>query len=130
MTLSEYLHGLTGQKRIAGKHDCCTFPANWAIACGRPDPMKQWRGAYATDVEAEEIVADAGGLAGLFEMGMTAAGIPPVDGDPQEGDIAVITLLGEEAGAIFTGKRWAFVPERGLGFVSLDREHVACIWRP
>jgi len=92
--------------------------------------MAEWRGQYTTDVEAEEIIADAGGLAGLFATGMSLAGIPRTYDDPQEGDIAVISIDGEEAGAIFTGRRWAFVPERGWGAVSLDPSAILVRWRP
>jgi hypothetical protein len=129
MSLAEYLRSLEDRKRQAGIHDCVTLCADWAVSCGRADPMEPWRGAYFSEVEAEELIADAGGLRALFATGMEAAGIPSADG-PQSGDIGVVSLMGEEAGAIFTGKRWVFVPERGLGFVSLDAECIVGLWRP
>ncbi len=128
MTLAEYLLGLGGSARVAGKHDCCTFPANWAIACGGPDPMALWRGTYATEAEGEALISEAGGLAALFARGMEAADLVEVE-RPEEGDIGVVSLLGEEAGAIFTGKRWAFVADRGIACASLPREAVLKCWR-
>lgn len=130
MMLGPYLEELLGARRQAGIHDCCTLPANWAIACGRPDPMQRWRGTYLTDEEAERMIGDAGDLAMLFDVGMDDAGIREVS-DPECGDIGVVELLGHQAGAIFTGRRWAFVPAtRGLGFVSLDPGAVLRLWRP
>lgn len=130
MMLGEYLEKLLGAQRQSGIHDCCTFPANWAIACGRADPMQLWRGVYSTDEEAEAIIAEAGDLSLLFAIGMDEAGIREVS-DPETGDIGVIDLLGYQAGAIFTGRRWAFVPaSRGIGFVSIDSSSIIRIWRP
>lgn len=144
LTLGDYLEAAGHRRRSEGTHDCCTFPADWAVALGNPDPMAKWRGTYSTDEEAEHLIAEAarrgeglgrGGLEMLFAEGMWAAGIPEIhDGQPgpdfEPGDIAVVNLAGNEAGAIYTGKRWAFVPDRGLGFVSLEPECIARAWRP
>lgn len=126
--LGKWLEGNLGRRRVAGEWDCCAFPAAWSILLGTGDPMAEWRGQYSNDAEAELIVGRAGGLAGLFGKGLEAEGWQPVS-DPQAGDIGVIALLDEEAGAIYTGRRWAFVTERGLGFASLDREAISHIWR-
>lgn len=146
MTLGEYLEAAGHRRREAGVHDCCTFPADWAVLCGHADPMAKWRGTYATDEAAEELIAQAadsimgeslgrGGLEVLFADGMREAGIPEIyDGRPGPdflaGDIGVVNLAGNEAGAIFTGKRWAFVPDRGIAFASLDAECITRAWRP
>lgn len=148
-TLGDYLAAGGSRRRTAGAFDCCTFPADWAVLCGHPDPMAKWRGTYSTEAEAEDLIAAAadageglgrGGLEMLFKEGMWEAGIPEIDGSRNSGgdvpppfemgDIAVVNIAGNEAGAIFTGKRWAFVPDRGLGFVSLDRECIVRAWRP
>lgn len=131
--LGAYLERAGHMRRLAGVHDCCTFPADWAMLCGHADPMAAWRGVYDTDAAAERLIADAGGLAELFSEGMASAGIDellPWQCPDELGDIAVVTLLGHEAGAIYTGKRWAFVPDRGLGLVSLDRDCIVRAWRP
>lgn len=128
--LGEWLAAQGGRRREPGVWDCCAMPAEWAIECGRPDPMALWRGTYATDEEAEERIAEAGGLAALFAIGMDDAGIREV-ADPEMGDIGVISLGAHEAGALFTGRRWAFVPlGRGLTFSSLDLSSVLRVWRP
>jgi hypothetical protein len=147
LTLGEYLEAAGHRRRSEGVHDCCTFPSDWAVLLGNPDPMAKWRGTYSTDQEAEELIAAAadageglgrGGLEMLFAEGMWEAGIPEIDygpehtirTDPQAGDIGVLNLAGNEAGGIYTGKRWAFVPDRGIGFVSLDLDCIARAWRP
>lgn len=129
--LGEFLAERLAWPRRAGEWDCCAFPAAWAMACGFADPMAEYRGAYASEAEAEGILARAGGLAPLFGPGLVSVGAVPLEpsSDPRKGDIGIIDLLGNEAGAIYTGRRWAFVAERGLGFVSVERGHVSQIWR-
>ncbi|WP_313326223.1 DUF6950 family protein [Sphingobium yanoikuyae] len=113
--------------RAAGEWDCCAFPAAWAIANGWPDPMAAWRGEYGSEEEAQEIIDKAGGLANLFAIGMASAGITACD-TTTTGCIGVVNIGGHEAGAVFTGKRWAFVAERGLAYASIDPASVAALW--
>lgn len=137
--LGEYLQRAGSGRRQEGVHDCCTFPCDWVVLCGWPDPMAKWRGTYGSEVEADALIAQAaeygetvgmGGLLALFVDGFSEAGLPEVTGPFEAGDVGVVTLWGLEAGAIFTGKRWAFVPPRGLGCVSLDDECIVRAWRP
>lgn len=92
--------------------------------------MVAYRGAYDTDDEGEALTEQAGGLLVLFAPGMDAAGVPPATAPWQAGDVAVVSLLGQQAGAIYTGARWAFVAPRGLAFVSLDDDCVLQGWGP
>lgn len=128
MTLGDYLLEVGSKPRVAGAHDCATLPAGWAIVCGHPDPMAKWRG-YTSEAEAEELIAAAGGLVALFNEGLVEAGCPVVT-DPRAGDIGVVSMFGEEAGSIFTGRRWAFVADRGLTFATIGPEHISRVWRP
>ena len=126
--LGDFLALAGRRRRVAGSWDCCTFPAAWCIANGYPDPMIEWRGSYASEEDALDIARRGGGLATLFERGMAAAKIAPRLRAPQPGDVGVLSLAGHEAGAIFTGKRWAFVAERGLGFSSVEAGAVLAVW--
>lgn len=128
MDLGEFLAQAGRRRRSAGEWDCCAFPAAWAIANGYPDPMAHWRGAYETESEALDLISDAGGLVALFDCGMASAGISRREGEPQAGDIGVIKIGDLEAGAIFTGRRWALVAERGVGMASVAPEAVAAVW--
>jgi len=67
-------------------------------------------------------------LAIICDAGMAQAGIPERIGKPVSGDIGVLILGEHEAGAIFTGRRWAFVAERGLAFASVDPDCVLRKW--
>jgi len=127
--LGEWLREGLSRRREAGAWDCCAFPAAWSLAQGTADPMAAWRSSYSTDEGAEEILAREGGLAGIFGAGLESVGWQPHEGEPQAGDVGVIALLDDEAGAIYTGRRWAFVATRGLGFVSLEPEAISHIWR-
>lgn len=126
--LGAYLERVGGQTWKPGAHDCCAFPADWAIECGWPDPMAEWRGQYTTEDEALALIAEAGGLAELFRRGMASAGIP-LAAKAVAGDIAVIRLDDEhEAGAVFTGKRWTFAAVRGFAASSIDPAYISAIW--
>lgn len=122
LMLGDYLAEAARKRHAYGVHDCCTFPADWAVLCGWPDPMEHWRGGYVNDAPARD------GLSRLFAAGMDGAGIPRAP-EPVEGDIGVVTIFGHEAGAIFTGRRWALVAPRGMAFTSADPAIVQMIWR-
>lgn len=122
MTLGEYLTNAARKKHVYSVHDCCTFPADWAVLNGWPDPMADWRAGYIDASPAHD------GLLSLFTTGMDGAGIPRTT-DAVEGDVGVINVFGHEAGAVFTGKRWALVAPRGMAFTTADPSIVQRIWR-
>jgi hypothetical protein len=126
--LGAFLLDLGSERRQLGVHDCCTMPCDWAVLNGWPDPMATWRGAYSTAEEAEAFIADAGGLLALFERGFDGAGIPRREGPASIGDVGVLRIGDLEAGSICTGKRWAFIGERGIGMASVDPDAVAATW--
>ena len=126
--LGEHLRTLGGRKREPGVFDCVTLPADWAMANGYPDPMAHRRGVYDSEEQAQALISDAGGLVTLFDQFLGNVGITERADEPQTGDIGVVTIRSDEAGAIFTGQRWALVGERGLIFVTLDRSAVAKVW--
>lgn len=126
--LGEWLLAQGGRKREAGVWDCVTMQAEWCVANGWPDPMEDWRGSYDSEDVGLAFVRDAGGMVALFDCAMVGAGVPRRDGDPQIGDVGVLSIQGHEAGAIFTGKRWAFVANRGLGFASVHPDCICAVW--
>lgn len=122
VTLGEYLAAAARRKYALGTWDCAVFPADWVVMNGYPDPLAEWRGQYATDDVGES------GLIDLFADGADAAGLIGTD-EPREGDVGVISMLGQQAGGIFTGRRWAVVAPRGLACTSLEAECVLKAWR-
>lgn len=127
--LGLFLEEAGSRKREPGIWDCCTMPAEWTMACGHPDPMAEWRGMYATEHEGERLMAEAGGLHQLYLRGFASIGLGLCRELWAEGDVGIVRVLGHEAGAVFTGKRWALVADRGLAFVSLDPADVTHVWR-
>lgn len=130
MTLAEYLELSIREPWEWGLSDCSTFPADWILALTGIDPMDEWRGAYASEGEANDIIAEAGSLTDLF-----GRGIDPIwqrCDEPTEGCVGVIVLRGEdgreiEVGAIHTGRRWAVRSPRGLAMLT-EPLGVRAIW--
>lgn len=115
------------RRRKAGEWDCAAICAEWCVANGLPDPMAHWRGAYDSEEDGVALAEKAGGLAALFDAGLSSIGVSRSK-DPRAGDIGVLSIDGHQSGAIFTGKRWAFVLDRGIGFASVEPEAVVASW--
>lgn len=116
--LSAYIRAAASRQFDWGAHDCCTFPGDWVIACRGDDPVERWRGSYASQDEALELIDDAGGLATLWDIGLRAIGIHPCDGAPLPGDVGLVAVSGEHGpavhGGICTGRRWTFLGTQGV----------------
>jgi len=103
--------------------NCSTLAADWCLALGHPDFAAAWR--EITDPIECEVTAQAGLLA-LWDIGIGDR-LPAVT-DLEPGDIAVVALGPIEAGAIWTGERFAIRTQRGLHFT--DSLTVLKAWRP
>lgn len=128
MTLADYLKSNLARPRVAGVWDCCMLPADWLVASGRGDPVPDLRGAYDTEAAGLELVGPVGVFAAerFAALGLSRVG---EDAPLECGDVGVLSVAGLELGAIFTGSRWAFVAEKGLGFITISRRHVVGAWR-
>lgn len=123
MTLGEFLLSVS---RHRGPWNCSTMPADWCLAHGYPDFAAKWRGI----TEPAECEAIAGGdLLSLWDEGIGDA-LPVVVPPFRAGDIAVIARLGFQAGALFTGERWAIQSERGFTSLPLPDNAIVKAWRP
>lgn len=122
LMLGDYLAEAARKKHVYGVHDCCTFPCDWAVLNGWPDPMASWRGGYVDDAPAR------GGLLEIFAAGMDGAGLSRADA-PEPGDIGLLRIFGHEGGAVFTGQRWALIAPRGLAFASTQLANSQAVWR-
>lgn len=125
--LGTFLRDGAARRREPGVWDCSGFPAAWVIACGFPDPMARWRGTYETEIDGERL-AEKHGLVEMFDDGLSRIGVPVVAEPYEPGDVAVVSLLGRQAGAIYTGERWAFVGTRGLAFAKLSADCIVRAW--
>lgn len=104
--------------------NCSTMPADWCMALGHPDYAAAWRDI--TDPHACEATTAHDGLLTLWQQGI--GGALPVVEVLEPGDIAVIALGPLEAGAIWTGERFAIRTAKGLHFSAEPRLLKA--WRP
>lgn len=100
--------------------------ADWCVALGHPDFAERWR-SITDPVECETIAG--GDLVSLWDAGIGGA-LPLASPTYQAGDIAVIRRLGLEAGAIFTGQRWALKSEYGFAALPLPDAAIVKAWRP
>jgi hypothetical protein len=119
VTLGEYLTAAVRKHWEPGRHDCCTFAADWALSWGCGDPMAEWRGRYRSDAGASRFVRQAGGLLELWQRGLASIGIEGVN-DAIAGDVGVVRALtaggAEPVGAICLGRKWAFLAHDGVIF--------------
>lgn len=143
MTLGEYLSAGRLKPWEWRRHDCTAFPAIWA---GMGDALPP----YSREAEAEAMLHEAGGLVPLWSQVVAALPDAAEEIAPhsrQPGDVGVIELPAErnevdpetgetvtiidivEAGAIWTGKRWAFVPRAG-GVAAVSDAVCIKAWRP
>lgn len=112
--LDAFLAERARRAHVYGEHDCALDLANWVMhARGVSDPAASFRGTYATEAEAEALIAAHGGFAALVGGLARAAGLDATD-DPKPGDIAVVRHGGKLWGAIMTrGRRWTIAARRG-----------------
>jgi hypothetical protein len=125
MILGEFLKARLGD---AGAWNCSTDEADWCMTKGYPDFAAPWRDIVDPD-ECERVVIEAGGLAVLWDRGIGDA-LPDASAPYQPGDIGVVTAHGLEAGAIFTGERWAIRRQRGHLYAHPSLVAVVAAWRP
>lgn len=124
----EVMDFLRNQLARSDAWNCSTLVADWLIACGYPDYASGLRGV--TDAAECKAIADGhGGLAELWES-LFRGEVPWANDPPLPGDIAVVSVLSHEAGAIFTGERWALRQDHGLAFGSPEALDVVRAWRP
>jgi hypothetical protein len=130
MTLGDYLAAAARRPWEWGGWDCCIFPGDWAVTWGLGDPVAEWRGSYSSHAEAEALIYDAGGLVALWDRGLASIGVARVEG-VRPGDVGVIGWTDaqgdHEAGAIWSGKRWALLCPAGVGYVSAEP---LAVWGP
>lgn len=123
MNLGEFLKAQLG---AAGPWNCSTMPADWCVTLGYPDFAAKWR-AIVEPVECEQIAG--GDLLSLWDEGI-GDGLAVASAPYQSGDIAVVQRMGLQAGAIFTGERWALQAAHGLVSAPFGDRAILKAWRP
>lgn len=120
MTLGAYLEAAAKTPWQPGFHDCCAWPARWARI---PLPP------YSSDDDGDALVRAAGGMVALWtkHIGSKLRRVS----EPAAGDVGIIRAIGRdrraaEIGAIYTGRRWAFLTPSGVAAASAE---AVAIWR-
>lgn len=98
-----------------GVQDCTTWAADWCVARWGIDPALPFRDRYATEEEAEALIAEAGSLVELVRPQMRFVTEKEA---PEDGDVGVIEVMGRQTAAVRAGDKWAFRTEAGIGFVA------------
>ncbi len=97
--------------------DCGLWLADWYMtATGKPDPAAHLRGkAYVQS----DLIRHVRSIVRSLHLARTS--------NPVRGDVGIARLGDLAIGAIFTGKRWAMIGERGLSATS--HPHIIAAWR-
>lgn len=123
------LAALMAQRRRApfawGVHDCCLFAADAVLAVTGHDPAADLRGTYATQDEAQAVLAAVGGVAGVA---IQRAGPVVPTALAQPGDVGLLLAPGlHPALAVFGGTAWHAPGARGL--VTHPAAYIVRAWR-
>ncbi len=89
MTLADYLTSLTRRRWRPGVLDCGVFLADWAVACGRPDPIADVRGSYDSEREFMRILRREGGFMASCATRLARIGAVATT-SPMAGDFAIV----------------------------------------
>lgn len=126
MTIAQDLNVYLMEVASKQDGDCCEYMADWCVRRGFDDPMARWRGTYDDHGTA---LMDEYGLLNMCDLGMIEAGIPEAD-EPMIGDVGIVECVTHDGralvGAIYGGKRWSALGEKGLFCASMEP---ARVWR-
>lgn len=119
--LAGYLQEVAATSFVWGLVDCLMQPADWALSLTGTDPAAPWRGTYADEAGARDILEAAGGLVALMASALEPRGWIRVE-DPAPGDIGALempTVDGPQlVGGVKTERFWSVRGRTGLGLVS------------
>lgn len=99
---------------LYGESDCMMFVADGILAVTGEDLAAPWRGCYATEDEANAILADHGGVIALVS---SVLGDPFPIGHARRADV----VMGPVAPGFCLGTHAAFMGEDGLSFRPLHQ---------
>ncbi|WP_412497296.1 DUF6950 family protein [Vibrio fluvialis] len=106
-----------------GKHDCCLFAADCALAVAGVDPAADYRGRYSTEIGAKRALNKTHGS---IESAFDACFKRVVPEFAQRGDIVLLeSELGKAAGVVWSNGIWSVSPF-GTGPVNLKP---LIVWR-
>jgi len=118
--LEKFLADLARADFAWGENDCAMTVANWWLLKRGIDPAADLRGTYGTEQECMAVVAREGGVLAVVERCAVRAGARSVT-EPLPGDIGVISVHGQEFGAVMGSRgRWMVKSAHGLAGYRCD----------
>lgn len=133
--LPQFLSELARAPLVWGVHDCMMNAADWCIACGHPDPAADFRGAYTSAEEADDVLSANGGIVALMQRQARFLGLRGVQRRcARDGDLGAVRVMTRHRGVVVEGlaagirigARWALFNADG---VMVERAAVASVWR-
>lgn len=116
--LAQFLSERRNEPFTWGAHDCATFAADGVVALTGADPLAGLRGAWASEEEANEVIAQGGGLEALLASQMAAAEMPEIDPRlAQRGDVVLLEVGNQLVVGIVAGTTVAVTGVARLQFV-------------
>jgi len=99
-----------------GQNDCCLLAADAVEAITGHDLAAPWRGTYATEAEAETLLASLGGMEALVQ----SVGLHSVrSAYAQRGDVALVEVGNTRALGVVLGTTVAVPGPDGLNFAPI-----------
>jgi cell wall-associated NlpC family hydrolase len=101
-----------------GTQDCIAFAADAVVMLIGVDILAEYRGAYATEEEAETILAAEGGLDGLLtRLGLLFSLAECAPARAKRGDLVLVHVGNQAMGGIVIGNSVAVTGADGVQFV-------------
>lgn len=97
-----------------GVCDCTMWVADWVVSQTGIDPASALRGTYASEAEADALVAR--GLAAVVD----GQGVLSRTDAPAPGDVGVIHVGGREVAAIMSADGWVFRQPDSVGSIRTE----------
>lgn len=124
LQLETLVAGRQHERHQYGSHDCSMWACDAVLAVTGRDPGADLRGAYATEAEAEAVIAAHGGLA---QIAADRLGVEIVPALAAAGDVGLINTDRGPALVVCVGAVWLGAAPFGLTLV--PRGAVLLAWR-
>lgn len=89
MHLADYLDAVAGRDCAYGCLDCAILMADWLVACGYADSMKDRRGTYASERQYRAAIRSEGGIVASCRRRFARLGLDLTQA-PRPGDVALV----------------------------------------
>lgn len=118
--LAAFVEGRRKTPFAWGSQDCIAFAADAVALLTGVDILAEYRGAYATEEEAEAILEAEGGLDGLLKrLGLLFGMAECAPARAKRGDLVLVHVGNQAMAGVVTGNAVAVTGAGGVQFVPL-----------